>query len=37
MAETLRGRAPFSPEPGNIYELASPSGGSVFAAGLGVL
>lgn len=30
MAETLRGRAPFSPEPGRIYDLASPSGGKFY-------
>lgn len=30
MAETLRGRTPYSPEPGRIYELASSSGGRFF-------
>lgn len=34
MAETLRGRTPFSPEPGKIYELASPSGGRFLCKGL---
>ena len=27
MSKDLKGRAPFSPVPGRIYELASPSGG----------
>ena len=27
MSKEIKGRAPFSPEPGKIYELASPSGG----------
>lgn len=34
MAETLRGRTPYSPEPGRIYELASPSGGMFRCEGL---
>lgn len=27
MSKEIKGRTPFSPEPGKIYELASPSGG----------
>lgn len=30
MEKALRSRTPFSPEPGKIYELASPSGGRFY-------